>query len=172
MKKRVLRSITAVLLVCVFLIQPLSPLAYEDEHRTELPPVNIQPLEQPEDYEGLDDTLDILEHTFALRTARDLERLISADPFALMVDEIRIVPDREPEHEREQLVPGDTTPETKEIVGNCLKHNEPYVKCGAVIGLDGIKKIMASAAVKFSGRKNIQFFYTKERALEWLLQQK
>ena len=61
--------------------------------------------------------------------------------------------------------------ETKEIAGNCLKYNEPYVKCGAVIGLDGIKKIMANAVFKFSGRKPLQFFYTKEKAIEWLLQQ-
>jgi len=62
--------------------------------------------------------------------------------------------------------------ETKEIAGNCLKYNEPYVKCGAVIGLDGIKKIMVNAVFKFSGRRPLQFFYTKEKAIEWLLQQK
>ena len=61
--------------------------------------------------------------------------------------------------------------ETKEIAGNCLIYNEPYVKCGAVIGLDGIKKIMANAVFKFSGRTPLQFFYTKEKAIEWLLQQ-
>jgi len=61
----------------------------------------------------------------------------------------------------------DTT--TKEIAGNCLKHNDPYVKFGAVIGLDGIKKIMANAAVRLGGRKNMQFFFTREQAVEWLL---
>jgi len=61
--------------------------------------------------------------------------------------------------------------ETKEIAVKCLKHNEPYVKCGAVLGLDGIKKIMANAVFKFSGRKPLKFFYTKEKAIEWLLQQ-
>ena len=61
--------------------------------------------------------------------------------------------------------------ETKEIAGNCLKHNEPYVKHGGVIGLDGIKKIMANAVFKFSGRHHMRFFYTKEQAIAWLLQQ-
>jgi hypothetical protein len=61
--------------------------------------------------------------------------------------------------------------ETKEIAAKCLTHNKPYVRCGAVIGLDGIKKIMASAALKLSGRKNISFFLSKEHAIEWLLQQ-
>jgi hypothetical protein len=61
---------------------------------------------------------------------------------------------------------------TKEIAGNCLKRNEPYVKYGGVIGLDGIKKIMANAVFKFSGRNHMQFFYTREQATEWLLRQK
>jgi len=62
--------------------------------------------------------------------------------------------------------------ETKEIAGGCLRYNDPYVKCGAVIGVAGMKKIMANAAIKFSGRKPMKFFYTKEKAIEWLLQQK
>jgi CheY-like chemotaxis protein len=61
--------------------------------------------------------------------------------------------------------------ETKEMAGRCLRHNEPYVKYGAVIGLDGIKKIMVNAIVKLSGRDNMQFFRTREQALEWLLRQ-
>jgi len=61
--------------------------------------------------------------------------------------------------------------ETKEIAGNCLRHNDPYVKCGGVIGLDGIKKIMVNAMLKLGGRNNIQFFHTREQALEGLLRQ-
>ena len=59
--------------------------------------------------------------------------------------------------------------ETKIIAGACLKHNEPYVKYGGVIGLDGIKKIMANAVFKFSGRNHMRFFYSKEQAIEGLL---
>ena len=61
--------------------------------------------------------------------------------------------------------------ETKVIAGNCLKHNEPYVKHGGIIGLDGIKKIMANAVFKFSGRNHMRFFYTKEQAIDWLQRQ-
>ena len=60
--------------------------------------------------------------------------------------------------------------ETKEIAARCLEYNESYVKYGAIIGLDGIKKIMANAVFKVSGRNNMRFFYTKEKAIEWLLQ--
>ena len=61
--------------------------------------------------------------------------------------------------------------ETKEIAAQYLKNNNPYVKYGVVIGLDGIKKIMANAVFKLSGRKNMHFAYTKEQAIAWLLQQ-
>jgi hypothetical protein len=61
--------------------------------------------------------------------------------------------------------------ESKEIAADCMKRDEPHVKGGAFIGLDGIRKIMANAVVKLSGRSLMQFFYTKEQALEWLLRQ-
>lgn len=61
--------------------------------------------------------------------------------------------------------------ETKEIVAKWMKHNKPYVKCGAVIGMDGIKKIMVNAILKISNRTNMEFFNTKEQAVEWLLKQ-
>jgi hypothetical protein len=62
--------------------------------------------------------------------------------------------------------------ETKGIAAECFTHNNPYVKCGAIIGLDGIKKMMVNAIVKLSGRKNMLFLYaTKEQAIERLLQQ-
>ena len=63
--------------------------------------------------------------------------------------------------------------ETKEIAAKCLKHNNPYVKYSVVIGLDSIKKIMVNAVLKLSGRNKMKmhFAYTKEQAIEWLLQQ-
>ena len=60
---------------------------------------------------------------------------------------------------------------TKEIAGKYTKNNKPYVKCGVVIGVDGIKKMMARAVMKLSGRKNLDFAFTKEQAIEWLLLQ-
>ena len=60
--------------------------------------------------------------------------------------------------------------ESGKIVADYLKHNKPYVKHGAIIGLDGVKKNMLSCLIKSSGR-NMHFAFTKERAIEWLLKQ-
>lgn len=60
---------------------------------------------------------------------------------------------------------------TKEMAADWAIHNKPYVKYGAVIGVDGIKKIMANAVFALSGRKNMSFASTKESAMELLLKQ-
>ena len=60
--------------------------------------------------------------------------------------------------------------ETKEIVARWTAYNKPYVKYGAVIGVDGIKKIMVNAIFKLSGRNNMVFLNSKEHAIKWLLE--
>ena len=59
----------------------------------------------------------------------------------------------------------------KELSGEYLRHNAPYVKSAALIGLDGIKKVMINRVIKLSGRKNISFAYSKEQAIQLLIQQ-
>jgi len=61
--------------------------------------------------------------------------------------------------------------ETKRIIAEWMKSNKPYVKCGAVIGFDGIKRIVINAIFKMGGRKNMMFFPNREQAVEWLLKQ-
>jgi len=61
--------------------------------------------------------------------------------------------------------------ETKNIVATWMENNKPYVKFGAVIGFDGIKKIMVNAIFKLCGRKNMTFTSSKEQAIEFLLKQ-
>jgi len=61
--------------------------------------------------------------------------------------------------------------EVKNILAEFVGHNKLYVKYGAVIGIDGIKKTMARAMFKVSGRTNMHFAFSKEQAIEWLLQQ-
>ncbi|MDR1970822.1 MAG: hypothetical protein LBQ46_02770 [Treponema sp.] len=58
--------------------------------------------------------------------------------------------------------------ETKNIVSAWMEFNRPYIKQGAVIGLDGIKRIMVNSILKMSGRNNMKFFRTREEAVEWL----
>jgi hypothetical protein len=59
---------------------------------------------------------------------------------------------------------------TKGVMAEFMKHNKPYVKHGAIIGFDGIKKIMAGAVFKLSGRNNMIFSFTRERAVRELLE--
>ena len=61
---------------------------------------------------------------------------------------------------------------TKEIAAKYMTANKPYVKFGVIIGLDGIKKMMAKAVMKLSGRSNLDFAFTKEQAIEMILQKK
>jgi hypothetical protein len=60
---------------------------------------------------------------------------------------------------------------TKELVAQWTEHNKPYVKFGAVIGVDGIKKMMVNMIFTMSKRANMTFASSKEHAIEWLLQQ-
>ena len=61
--------------------------------------------------------------------------------------------------------------ETKRIIAEWMKFNKPYVKYGAVMGFDGIKRMIVNAIFKLSGRTNMTFVSDKEQAIEWLLKQ-
>jgi len=61
--------------------------------------------------------------------------------------------------------------ETRKIVAEWMDYNKPYIKYGAVIGFDGIKKLMVNAIFRMSGRKNMIFSSNREHATEWLLKQ-
>jgi len=61
--------------------------------------------------------------------------------------------------------------ETKNIMADWMEYNKPYVKFGAIVGFDGIKKIMVNAILKLCGRKNMAFSSNKEQAIEFLLKQ-
>ena len=51
------------------------------------------------------------------------------------------------------------------------KHNKPYVKEGVLIGLDGVTKMIVENILKKSGRNSFHIAFTKEKAIEWILQQ-
>ena len=61
--------------------------------------------------------------------------------------------------------------ETREIGGDVLKHNNPYVKYGSIIGVDGIKKFLITAVFMYSDRNNMRVCDSREQAIDWLLQQ-
>jgi len=61
--------------------------------------------------------------------------------------------------------------ETRKIIAEWMAYNKPYIKYGAVIGFDGIKKLMVNAIFRMCGRKNMTFSSDREHATEWLLKQ-
>ncbi|MCL1908973.1 MAG: hypothetical protein FWG12_06355 [Holophagaceae bacterium] len=61
--------------------------------------------------------------------------------------------------------------EVKKSIAQWMEHNKPYVKYGAVCGVDGVKKIMLNAIFALSGRKNMHTVTSKQEALDWLLKQ-
>jgi hypothetical protein len=58
--------------------------------------------------------------------------------------------------------------ETKTIIAEWMDFNRPYIRQGAVVGLDGIKRIMVNSILKMSGRGNMKFFRTRDEAVQWL----
>ena len=57
--------------------------------------------------------------------------------------------------------------DSKDAIIPYVEANKPYVIAGAIIGLDGLKKIMANAIL--SGRKDLVIVSTKEDAIQSLL---
>jgi len=58
---------------------------------------------------------------------------------------------------------------TKEIAGKYTENNKYYVKYGAIIGVDGIKKMMVKVVMKLSDRPEMEYAFTKDQAIEMLL---
>lgn len=51
------------------------------------------------------------------------------------------------------------------------RHNKPYVKAGAVLGVTGLKKINFNAVLMASGRRNLRMFDSMDAAKQWLIKQ-
>jgi len=66
---------------------------------------------------------------------------------------------------------GTASPEITQRLKDFSKHNEPYMKMTAVVGIEGIKKVIFSGILLFSGRKNLVLKNSKEEALDWLASQ-
>lgn len=61
-----------------------------------------------------------------------------------------------------------TSPEITQMIKEFTKHNEPYIKATAVIGVHGLKQVIFTGVLRFTGRKNMIASDTKEEAMEWL----
>ena len=58
----------------------------------------------------------------------------------------------------------------KEILADLTAHNKPYIKYAAIIGIDGVKKVMLNSILKITGRTNMFFVFSKKQAIELLIQ--
>jgi hypothetical protein len=102
----------------------------------------------------------------------DLSGFKTNDEFIQLIEESKPVVEKHAERSLYTItniesVKFDT--KTKKIVAEWMGHNKPYVRYGAVIGMDSIKKIMVNAIFSLSGRKNMTSASTKEEAVTWLL---
>lgn len=59
---------------------------------------------------------------------------------------------------------------SERVMKEFTAHNKPYVRAGAVVGLDRIRQAVFLAVIKFSGR-NLGVFRNAEEAKEWLVAQ-
>ena len=59
--------------------------------------------------------------------------------------------------------------EIKDIAVKYMENNKPYVKGGAIIGVDGIKKVLSNEIINNSGREKLLFAFSKEQAVELLM---
>jgi len=57
--------------------------------------------------------------------------------------------------------------EIKELFSDFIKGNKPYVKSGAVVGLNGLQQIVYNGLMKITGR-DIKSFSNLDSAKDWL----
>jgi len=69
------------------------------------------------------------------------------------------------------VINGKFNPEMTQMLKDFTKHNEPYIKMTALIGVEGLKKVIYSGVLLFTGRKNLILKDTKEQAMDWLVDQ-
>jgi hypothetical protein len=62
------------------------------------------------------------------------------------------------------------TPPVMEALKQLTVHNKPYVTAAAVVGMEGLHRVLFRAVVLFS-RRNIEAFDTVEEARDWLAAQ-
>jgi len=59
--------------------------------------------------------------------------------------------------------------ESKNLINPYAEANKPYVIAGAIIGMDGLKQIMANTIFTVTGRKDLAILTTKEEAIQHLI---
>jgi hypothetical protein len=60
--------------------------------------------------------------------------------------------------------------ETKDAIKSFAAHNKPYVRAGAVVGVDGFKQVIFNFVVHFT-KRNLKAFDNKAEGMDWLSNQ-
>jgi len=61
------------------------------------------------------------------------------------------------------------TSNTHDIIADWVGYNKPYVKCGAVYGVDFTMKTIGKAVGIVTQRMNLAYFASKEESIEYLV---
>jgi hypothetical protein len=94
--------------------------------------------------------------------------------FIDIVNRIKLIVAREPYDSVLCLVDGKGgrfNSEISQITKEFAKQYEPHTKKIAIIGLDGLQKVVFNAVVFFTGSKKIFLKTSKEEALAWLVEE-
>jgi len=58
--------------------------------------------------------------------------------------------------------------EAKDVMRELMEYNKPYVRAGAVVGVNGWRKLIYMVSLKLSGRNNLRLFDNVDAAMDWL----
>lgn len=62
------------------------------------------------------------------------------------------------------------SPPVMDALKRFTAHNKPYVKAAAIVGMEGLHRVLYNAVLLFS-RRNIEIFNTLDEARDWLARQ-
>ncbi len=97
---------------------------------------------------------------------------MSFDELEEAIEEAKPIIASEPPHSILGLLDVTGTPVSRSIAASWkvfAAHNEPYIKTSALVGVEGIKKIIYQAVLKVTGRKNLILKSSFQKAKDWLV---
>ncbi len=93
------------------------------------------------------------------------------EEFLAAIDESRAIITKQPPESVLTLVWAGRArfdPRVVEALKKLVADNRPYVKAGAVAGMNALQRIVYRLVMQFTGRKNLRTFETLEEAKAWL----
>jgi hypothetical protein len=95
----------------------------------------------------------------------------NSDELAAIIAKVSPVIEKEPADSINCLVStknGKFNPEMSKMLKNFTEHNKPYMKLTALIGIEGLQRIIYDSILLFTGRKNMIVKNSREEAMDWL----